>query len=102
MPLTHSESIQTRWLGGLVGGVRVISGRWVRCRHRSGERTQRAAGQRSYRGTVPAAGQAANCRTGAGADRAATESTLPRIIGIAAGGQRQYDAERCTGTRDQS
>ena len=68
--------------------------RWGRCRgrHRSSDRTQRTAGQRPYTGTVPASGKSANCRTRASADRASTESTLPWIIGIGAGRQRQYDA----------
>jgi hypothetical protein len=74
----------------------------VRRRHRSSDRTERAAGQRTYPGTVPASGQPANCRARAGADRTATERTLSRIIGIGAGGQRHYNTKRCGSTCDET
>jgi hypothetical protein len=60
----------------------------VRRVHRSSDGAKRAASQRTYTGTVPASGQPANCGAGAGANRATTERTLPRIIGVGAGGQR--------------
>ena len=43
---------------------------------------------------MPAARETANCCTCARANCPSTESALPGVIRIAAGGQRQDDAER--------
>jgi hypothetical protein len=74
----------------------------VRCGHCSADRTNRSPGQRAYCSTMPAARETANRGTCARANRPSTESALPGVIRITTGGQRQYDAERYSGTCDQT